>query len=357
MDSSESEYQAKYLKYKAKYLQLKEIEEKMGGGVTSMLASAKASASAAMDAAKKTAQSVTGTTPQDGFNGKVLKLLDQQIDAVNGKVNTLLASLESSQQKEIKSSYEKEFGNSMVFGTGPVAKAIKAIKDVLDADGKELRKTTPEAEFKVVMQKLHKSDTVEPVVLKMVSASIKAVHASVSKEAGSATASKFPAGADDASTVKAIVAINKQLSLDKLCKAQGLATGVSACSQEKIDALAYALKELDTLEKTVDKANKGLKESEDSRKKAQDAINTVGKANGLNKNEITYADATKAVADKLTVNKNELVKSMGLTIAGPVNKESLIKALGAADKVTVPSSKSAKTLPATPNPATVAAKK
>ena len=366
MDHNSPMYREKYLKYKKKYLELKAMEEEMNAGsflkkaaaaASSAASSAAASASKAADAAKKKAQAMTGTTPQDKFNGQVLAILDKEVKAANEANNKMLAGLESSQQKQILAASNKEFGNSKIFGTGPVATAIKAIAGVVDADGKELRKTTPEAEFKAVMQKLHKSDTVAPVVAKLVSAGIQAVYTEVSKAAGQATAAKYPAG-DDAATVKSIKSINAQLVVDKLCKEQGLATGVSTCSEEKVAAVKYAVKELAALEKSAEKANKGLKQSEDARAKAQAAIDEVAKANGA-AGAATYATASKAVADKLAANKAELVKAIGVEVSGPVTKESLIKAIGAAAKVTVPAPKSPKTpkTPATPTPEAVAAKK
>jgi len=356
MDHNSPMYREKYLKYKKKYLELKAMEEELNAG-SSFLKSMRDKASKGFDAAKKKAQSMTGTTPQDGFNGKVLSILDKETKAASDAANKVLSGLESAQQKQILAGANKEFGNSKIFGKGPVATAIKAITGIVDADGKELKKTTPEAEFKAVMQKLHKQDSVAPVYNKMVSDAIKAVYGEVSKEAGATTAAKYPAG-DDAVTVKSIIAINNQLNVDKLCKAQGLATGVDACSKEKIDALKYALKEIESLDKAAEKANKGLKSSEDSRKKAQDAIDAVGKANGVT-GASTFETASKAVSDKLASGKAEVVKSIGVTVTGPVNKESLIKAIGAAEKVTVPAPKSPKSpkTPTTPTPEAVAAKK
>ena len=358
MDHNSPMYREKYLKYKKKYLELKAMEDELNAG--GFLKGLREGAAKGLDAAKKRAQAMTGTTPQDGFNGKVLAILDKETKAASDAANKILSGLESAQQKQILAAANKEFGNSN-FGRGPVATAIKAITGILDADGKELRKTTPEAEFKAVMQKLHKQDTVAPVFTQMVSSGIKAVYGEVSKQAGAVTAAKFPAGASDADTVKSIIAINKQLAVDKLCKAQGLATGVNACTQEKIDALKHALREIDILDKAAEKANKGLKASEDSRKKAQDAINAVGKANGVT-GPSTFETASKAVADKLASGKAAVVKSIGVELTGPVNKETVIKAIGAAPKVIVPAPKSPKSpktpkTPPTPNPAAVDASK
>lgn len=357
MDHNSPMYREKYLKYKKKYLELKAMEEELNAG--GFLKGLKDKAAKGLDAAKKKAQAMTGTTPQDGFNGKVLAILDKETKAASDAANKTLSGLESAQQKQILAAANKEFGNSN-FGRGPVATAIKAITGIVDADGKELKKTTPEAEFKAVMQKLHKQDTVAPVFSQMVSSGIKAVYGEVSKQAGPKTAAAHPAG-DDAATVKSIIAINKQLAVDKLCKAQGLATGVNACTQEKIDALKHALREIDILDKAAEKANKGLKASEDSRKKAQDAIDAVGKANGVT-GPSTFETASKAVADKLASGKAEVVKSIGVQVTGPVNKDSVIKAIGAASKVIVPAPKSPKSpktpkTPPTPNPATVDAGK
>jgi hypothetical protein len=351
-------YREKYLKYKKKYLELKAMEEELNAG-SSFLKSMKDNASKGFNAAKKKAQSMTGTTPQDGFNGKVLEILQKETKVASDAANKVLSGLESAQQKQILAGASTEFADGRLpTSRGPVSKAIRAITGIVDADGKEIKKTTPEAELKAVMQKLHKQDAVAPVYSEMVSKGIKAVYGEVSKKAGDKTVAAHPAGSDDSSTVKSIIAINKQLDVDALCKAQGLATGVSACSQEKINALKYALKEVDALEKAAEKANKGLKASEDSRKKAQDAIDAVGKANGAT-GASTFESATKAVADSLTSGKAEVVKSIGVTVTGPVNKESLIKAIGAAEKVTVPAPKSPTTpkTPPTPTPEAVAAKK
>ena len=219
-------------------------------------------------------------------------------------------------------------------------------------------KHAPEKEFEIVMQTLHKSDSVAPVYAKMVSAGIKVVYEKVAKEAGPVTAGKHKVGATDAETVDSIKKINTQIALDKLCKEVGLATGVDACSEDKIKVLKHAIKELETLEKGAEKANKGLRVSEDARLKAQEAIDEVAKANGVT-GPATHASATAAVAEKLAANKAKLVEDIGVVVPGPVTEESLISAIAAAKSVTVPAPATPKTpaTPPTPTPEAVAAKK
>ena len=73
MNLNDSIYREKYLKYKKKYLELKKLEENLDGG-------------SFFKRLKKGAQSITGTTPQDKFNGKVIKVMEEQVSKENEKI-------------------------------------------------------------------------------------------------------------------------------------------------------------------------------------------------------------------------------------------------------------------------------
>ena len=343
MDHNSPMYYNKYIKYKKKYLKIKEMEKSINGG-------------SFFSKLKKGAQSITGTTPQNKFNSKVIKVMDKQLDEVNEKINKLLSGLESSQQKEIKKEFTKEFSNSKIYGTGPVAKAIKKLEGIIDTNGKELKDTTPEDEFETIMNELHDKDNVKAVSDNMISEGIKKVYDKVLKEAVESTSIKAKSllvEGDDESTVKAIILMNEQTAIDILCKKVGLTSGIDTCSQDKIDVLKYALLEIEAAQKVSDKHMKGLDKSEDARKKAQDSIDVIGKDNGID-SLATYENTKKAIEKTLTDIKMKVISDIGIVIEGEVNKESLIKAISDAETVKVPNSKdSVPTTPITPTPETV----
>ena len=136
-------------------------------------------------------------------------------------------------------------------------------------------------------------------------------------------------------------------------------TGVDKCSQDKIDALKYALKEIDNANKVADKNIKGLEKSEDSRKKAQDAINLIAKSNDLvEEKDFTYIDVSGAIDKKLKDTIKKITSDIGLTIEGEINKETLIKAISETANVSVPNKKEEVVEdPVTPTPETVDASK
>merc|ERR1711907_156089 len=115
MDYNSPIYREKYLKYKKKYMVLKEQE------AAGLFEGMKKMASSALDSTKK----ALGQDPQSKFNATVVTLLDADAKEVKAAGERLTKGLLSNQQAQTRDAVNKKLASGMFgMGKGDIAVAI-----------------------------------------------------------------------------------------------------------------------------------------------------------------------------------------------------------------------------------------
>merc|ERR1711907_503060 len=166
MDYNSPIYREKYLKYKKKYMVLKEQE------AAGLFEGIKKAAGSALDSTKR----ALGQDPQSKFNATVATLLDADAKEVKATGERLTKGLLSNQQAQIRDVVNKKLASGM-FGMGKGAIAVGKISGTHDAKGPiKGKETTPAAEYKKVLKTVLKVEDAKAWANEEFKKNVKTVH-------------------------------------------------------------------------------------------------------------------------------------------------------------------------------------
>jgi hypothetical protein len=281
MDYNSPIYREKYLKYKKKYLELKAIEEQdqiAGGNYAATFS----------NMFKSPAYKQINSTMSSNFAAEKKAAL-----ALN---DMLLKNIK--QKKIIQQDMKKVLAEGYMtsdMSVGPVKKAIGENKDATKT-ADELLKTIYSANLKVGEQTF---DNVQSYVDGHTKLKLSEIHKTLHDQVGNVEAkekNKLNDNQEISATVEQIIALEKELVVEKGCKDMGV--DLEKCEQNKIDLV----KKLDTIIKEINKS----KESKE-------------------KNANLYINTKKMNQKSMDELATELSKLQSGSVTAPVKDEDLLK--------------------------------